>query len=101
MEEKPDQTQVTAADLTFTYHQLMDYLRAVGRSAKCPVCPHEADWIFHTEPDNDNMAVYAIPLPNGTRFMPVACMECPKCGFIQQTSLFAVLEHFKGYRHGQ
>jgi len=100
MEEKPSNPAVTSADLTFTIDQFMDYLRAAGRTVKCPVCPHDGDWIFHTDGDSEIISIYSIALPNGTRFMPVACMECPKCGFVQQTSLFAVLDHFKGGRNG-
>ncbi|HTN30064.1 MAG TPA: hypothetical protein VL178_04415 [Pseudomonas sp.] len=91
---------ITQDDVTFTVSEFMEFLAATGRSSKCPVCPHQGDWIFHTMPDNETVAIYAAKhfgMDDG--YMPVAYMECPTCGFLQQTSLFAVMYHRKGVRN--
>lgn len=94
--EKPE--ALTEADVTFTVHQFMQYLANVGRSNKCPACPHQGEWIFHTTlADDEQILVHAIQKTGGSlEYTPVATMECPQCGYISQTSLIAVMKHFRG-----
>lgn len=88
---------LTEEDVTFTVQQFMQYLANVGRSNKCPVCPHQGEWIFHTTlADTDRLLVHIIQNASATQeYTPVSTMECPRCGFISQTSLIAVAKHFK------
>ena len=89
---------ITEEDVSFTVHQFMQYLAKVGRSNKCPVCPHQGEWIFHTTlADDQQILVHSIQKPGTSlEYTPVATMECPQCGYISQTSLIAVMKHFRG-----
>lgn len=92
-----DSPPLTDEDLTFSLPQFMQYLADVGRSNKCPVCPHSGEWIFHTTGRNhENMAVHALRTAVGPGdHFPVATMECPRCGFLLHTSLVSVIKHFR------
>ena len=94
--DKPE--AITEADVTFTVRQFMQYLANVGRSNKCPVCPHQGEWIFHTAlEDNERVLVHAVRNAGASsEYTPVATMECPQCGHIIQTSLIAVMKHYRG-----
>lgn len=89
---------ISEADVTFTVQQFMQYLADVGRSNKCPVCPHQGSWEFHTTLADSNQVLVHIVQKAGKsqEYTPVATMECPRCGFISQTSLIAVMLHFQG-----
>ncbi|MET1077416.1 MAG: hypothetical protein ABWY06_05270 [Pseudomonas sp.] len=85
-------------ELTFPASKFMSYLASVGRVNKCPLCPHEGEWVFFTEIDGDdpNMLVYKLPQAFGPAdFTPCALMECPRCGFLVHTSLINVHAHFQ------
>lgn len=96
MESTTDSQPLTDEDLTFSVAQFMQYLADVGRSNKCPVCPHSGEWIFHTTGSNhEHMAVHALrtAIGPGDHF-PMATMECPQCGYLVHTSLVSVIKHF-------
>ena len=102
MEDSNKPEAITEADVTFTVQRFMQYLSNVGRSNKCPVCPHQGEWIFHTTlADNDQLLVHTIQNASATQeYTPVGTMECPRCGYISQTSLIAVVKHFRSKSGG-
>lgn len=78
--------------------KFMAYLATVGRSNKCPICPHEGEWFFFTEVEGDDpeMLVYKLQQAfNPQDYTPCALMECPRCGFLVHTSLINVQAHFQ------
>jgi len=96
MADQENPEAITEADVTFTVHEFMQYLANVGRSDKCPVCPHQGEWVFHTTLENEEVLIVHLiqKASNSQEYTPVATMECPRCGFISQTSLIAVKDHF-------
>tara|TARA_R100000541_G_scaffold301_32_gene1747 strand:+ start:5260 stop:5583 length:324 start_codon:yes stop_codon:yes gene_type:complete len=95
---------LTEEDLKFSTDEFMAFLEGVGRSTSCPLCPHDGAWIFHTtssgEPDS-KMVVYTIQSAVADKeYTPVVLMECPNCGFMPSTSLFAVVDYFRKKNDG-
>lgn len=85
-------------EYSFKASKFMSYLTDVGRSNKCPICPHEGEWIFFTEMDGEDpsMLIYKLPQAlNVENYTPCALMECPRCGFLVHTSLINVHAHFQ------
>ncbi|WP_312288827.1 hypothetical protein [Stutzerimonas nitrititolerans] len=101
---EPQSGPVTEEDLTFSLSQLMEYLAAKGRSTQCPMCPHNGEWIFHTGTDDEtDPRVLIFGCQNSSEqgvYTPFALMECPRCGFMPSTSLFAVHHYFKDKKNG-
>lgn len=87
-----------------TYAEFAKYLSEVGRTGKCPVCPHYGDWTFHVLPSSAEsgspvMLLNSIPAYDpAVQEKPLArlaylAMECPRCAFTQFTSVAAVAKH--------
>lgn len=102
MKGNNDTDGVTLEDLRFSVDTVMRYFSEVGRRSKCPLCPHEGNWLFHTEDeDRDTVRIHAVGRPNpSTQYTPVALVECPQCGFVTQVNLLSVRDHFRGHRNG-
>lgn len=89
-------------DWRITLKQFANFLTMVGRSSKCPICPHEGDWNFyiddtHTRGEESYMLVTMMNVitadgaPDTAGHHGCFSMECPRCGNLVYTSTPVVI----------
>lgn len=87
-------------EVKITLSQFKEFLLDVGRSNRCPVCPHVGAWNFyvdkHDQP-SDNALLAVTPVTSEYHSKPddtyyVLPMECPNCGHMEFTSAHTVLQ---------
>lgn len=109
MEAKSPNDQISLDLYGFNVGQIKEFLSATSRSDKCPVCPHEGNWLFHVESrdlkDDDNGILMIVPHPlrsDDHIALPSFVLECPKCAYLVFTSLLGVKKYFdeKDAQHG-
>ncbi|UUC20772.1 hypothetical protein [Pseudomonas asiatica] len=95
-------------DVTVKLEDFIRFLTNVGRSSKCPVCPHDGEWLFYIDQTKNTgmaspMAVTDVitkyaEAPSDT--YPVFTMECPNCGFLTYTNANLVVKKLKENSNG-
>lgn len=89
------------------FSELISYFNAMGRSTKCPVCPHDGQWHFHAQgsdtPTDDPILIPislatapGAPPELANKFMSVLAMECPRCGHLEMLQTARVLQYIEG-----
>lgn len=92
------------------YTDVLRFFTHIGRSGKCPTCPHHGHWNFHVDAEgpgydeNDPfMIFFTIPAeipssPAAERALKVIALECPRCGhleFLQAAHIMRYLQQSK------
>lgn len=95
-------------DFSVTLEQFTQFLTIVGRSSKCPVCPHDGEWLFYIDKSSSSgldspmaitdMVTRYAKSPSDTYH--VFTMECPNCGNLAFTNANMVIRKLKGNEDG-
>ena len=75
---------------------LMDFFVAVGRSGKCPQCPHDGVWEVSMKrdsqednPENPILSLYLSPTADGENHAS-AGITCPNCGHFSLINTYKI-----------
>lgn len=82
-------------DLVIPMAELVRFLSYVGRSKKCPLCPHEGEWLVHAHEEDGRQVMNIYTMGDGREngnVYPFVALECPGCGFTPMTSAFRLKE---------
>ncbi|WP_141697275.1 hypothetical protein [Pseudomonas aylmerensis] len=87
---------------------LMDFFVAVGRSGKCPHCPHDGVWEVsmhkvsdEADPENPLLSLYLSPTSAGDTHTS-AGVTCPNCGHFALINTYKIrqFQEREGSHHG-
>ena len=75
---------------------LMEFFVEVGRSGKCPHCPHEGIWEISMlnvpdskDPENPKLTIYLSPTDAGESHSSVG-ITCPNCGHFSLINTYKI-----------
>tara|TARA_R110001606_G_scaffold44622_1_gene116692 strand:+ start:361 stop:696 length:336 start_codon:yes stop_codon:yes gene_type:complete len=87
--------QVEYSEMMIPMERFIQFLKHTSRSTKCPLCPHQGEWLVHAHEYEGQQMMNIYTMGDGrenNNVYPFVALECPRCGFTPMTSAFKLKE---------